>query len=107
MPPGTAGTASAGESRWSLTISNNGIHHSHHRGHHSRGYYKNVWVPAVYRTHYGECGRAFRVCVREGYYKKGVRQRLIPPAALPQNPLAGPRLLPLLIAATALTAFPE
>ncbi|MEM6459559.1 MAG: hypothetical protein AAF710_09235 [Planctomycetota bacterium] len=40
----------------------------HHRGH-SYGYHRRVWVPPVYRTRYGSCGRKFQVIVRHGYYR--------------------------------------
>ncbi|MEO0515075.1 MAG: hypothetical protein AAF086_07255 [Planctomycetota bacterium] len=89
MPPGTASTAAAGETRWSVTVgSGHSNHHyerrsSRHHGHYSHsprhrypshydrgGYTKQVWVPPVYRTRYDDCGRAFRVCVRQGYYKQ-------------------------------------
>ncbi|MFK7960623.1 MAG: hypothetical protein AB8G96_08850 [Phycisphaerales bacterium] len=29
-----------------------------------------VWVDAVYRTRYDACGTPYRVCVREGYWKR-------------------------------------
>jgi len=31
--------------------------------------HETVWEPAVYETRYDPCGRAYRVCVREGYYR--------------------------------------
>ncbi|MEM1446903.1 MAG: hypothetical protein AAGF84_12665 [Planctomycetota bacterium] len=80
MPAGAAPAASAGETRWSVTVGHHsGGHYDrkyssrHHRSHysgHSGGYYKQVWVPPVYRTRYDDCGRAFRVCIRHGYYKQ-------------------------------------
>ena len=57
----------------------------HDRGHYSRGgysgdysggysggggYYQSVWRPAVYATRYDGWGRAYRVCIRAGYYDK-------------------------------------
>ncbi len=86
LPPGTASPAAAGETRWSVTVGSG--HHGqtyerrgsrydrYHSGrsygdHDARGgYTQQVWVPPVYRTHYDDCGRAFRVCVRQGYYKQ-------------------------------------
>lgn len=34
------------------------------------GYYRNVWVPAVYRTYYDDCGYPYRSKVRNGYYRQ-------------------------------------
>jgi len=99
MPPGSAPTAAAGETRWSVTIGSHGSsyskshydrrhhrsrghydrghfqrrsvgHHRNHSGGHSGGYTKQVWVPPVYATHYDPCGRSYQVCVRRGYHKQ-------------------------------------
>lgn len=69
-------SASAGDVNWRVTV---GSHDrgSYQRGHdrgrdqgHRSGYYKSVYRAPVYRTHYDECGRAIRVCVRRGYYER-------------------------------------
>lgn len=104
MPPGAVSTASAGETRWSVTVGSSGGgghynrshqrqrgyarhrdrgHYGGHHGSYSRahhggysggysggGYTKQVWVAPVYRTRYDDCGRAIRVCIRNGYYKQ-------------------------------------
>lgn len=36
----------------------------------SRGYWKRVYVPAVYETRYYACGTPYRVCTRASYYKR-------------------------------------
>ncbi|MBB6430419.1 hypothetical protein [Algisphaera agarilytica] len=80
-PSAQAGDCRSSGSSWSITVGSHGTsthYRSHHRssryhhsdyGHRSGGYYKQVWVPPVYRTHYDDCGRAYQVCVRRGYYK--------------------------------------
>ena len=65
-----APSASAGDVNWRVTIGNHGGHSHYHRGHHRSGYYKSVWRPPVYQTHYDDCGRPVRVCVRRGYYDR-------------------------------------
>lgn len=69
-----APTASAGDVQWSVTVgSGGGSHHRQrhdNRGHHRGGYTKQVYHPPVYRTRYDDCGRAFRVCIRAGYYEQ-------------------------------------
>jgi hypothetical protein len=62
---GAAPTAAAGDVNWSITVGSGG-HHAQRGG----GYYRSVWVPPVYRTHYDPCGRARQVCVRAGYYRQ-------------------------------------
>ncbi len=34
------------------------------------GYYTQVWVPPTYGYRYDHCGRRYRVCLSEGYYKR-------------------------------------
>ena len=73
---GPAPSASADDTRWSVTVGSGGGHYDRGRsGRHyvdrgPSGYYRSVWVPAVYRTRYDDCGRPIRVCVRAGYYAR-------------------------------------
>ncbi|MEE9405338.1 MAG: hypothetical protein V3V20_10615 [Algisphaera sp.] len=62
--------------RHSSSWSRSSRHQRHHQQDYDRGYkapsgyYKRVYVPAVYRTHYDDCGRARRVCVRAAHYDR-------------------------------------
>lgn len=51
-------------------VGHSGGYSDSHSGGYSGGYYKQIWVPPVYATHYDACGRAYRVAVRSGYAKQ-------------------------------------
>ena len=56
--------------RWGSRHDDRGYRSSRGRHHEPRGYYKEVYRPAVYRTTYDSCGRERRVCVRAAGYDR-------------------------------------
>ncbi len=87
----SAPSAAAGEISWQISVGSDGyrgasatysnghgqyVTAQHHTGYATAdygsagGYYQSVWRPAVYDTRYDGWGRAYRVCVRAGYYDK-------------------------------------